>query len=209
MAVIVGLTGGIASGKSTVSRMLREHGALIIDADILAREVVAPGMPAHREIGALLGNAILRSDGSLDRKAVARMVFADAGLRRKLEEIIHPRVARRMREETNQCMHQFPTGVIVQDVPLLLETGMDRAVQEVLVVYVPFPTQLQRLMGRDGLSESQAMARINAQMPIEEKRKRATIVINNSGSLEQTRAQVAAIYAQLARNASMDRVVQA
>jgi dephospho-CoA kinase len=209
MAVIVGLTGGIASGKSTVSRMLREHGALIIDADVLAREVVAPGMPACREIGALLGNTILRSDGSLDRKAVARMVFADAELRRKLEEIIHPRVARRMREETKDCLHQFPKGVIVQDVPLLLETGMDQAVQEVLVVYVPWRTQLQRLMDRDGLSESQAMARIDAQMPIEEKRKLATIVINNSGSLEQTRAQVVAVYAQLARNASMDRVVQA
>ena len=199
MGIVVGLTGGIASGKSTVSEMLRQCGALIIDADILAREVVRPDMPASREIRQLLGSAAFRADGNLDRAAVASIVFSDKQLRKKLEAIIHPHVIRRMRAETEHRRRSDPDAVIVQDVPLLLETGMERELQTVIVVYVPQNVQLQRLMQRDALSQSQALARIAAQMSLEEKRALADIVIDNSDSLEHTRTQVESIYRKLAR----------
>jgi dephospho-CoA kinase len=197
--LVAGLTGGIASGKSTVCRMMRQAGALIIDADLLAREVVAPELPAWREICDLFGSRILAPDKSIDRAALGRLVFADEVLRRRLEAIIHPRVKKRMDEEVERIGRQFPQAVVVEDVPLLLESGMEEGLREIILVYVPKAVQLQRLMLRDGLDPDQARSRINAQAPIEEKRRKATIVIDNSGSLSDTRRQTLAVYKQLER----------
>lgn len=199
--LVVGLTGGIASGKSTVCGILRQAGALIVDADLLAREVVAPGLPAWREICDLFGKPVLAPDKSIDRAALGRLVFADERLRRRLEAIIHPRVKKRMDEEIERIGRQFPQAVVVEDVPLLLESGMEQGLHEIILVYVPEAIQLQRLMLRDGLDPGQARSRINAQAPIEEKRQKATIVIDNSGSLSDTHKQTLAVYEQLERQA--------
>lgn len=195
--MIIGLTGGIASGKSTVAGFLRQAGASIIDADILAREVVQPQMPAWQEIRALFGPRITLPNGQIDRIAVGRMVFSDERLRRQLEAIVHPRVHHRLIEQTQHILAQTPHTVVVHDIPLLFETGMTQDLEEIVVVWVPPDLQLQRLMDRDRLDERQARKRIEAQMPLAEKRGLATRVIDNSGSLEATGQQVNSLYADL------------
>jgi dephospho-CoA kinase len=195
--VVIGLTGGIASGKSTVSRLLAAHGADIIDADLLAREVVAPDREAFRAVVAAFGPEVVAADGQLDRERLGALVFADARRRRDLEELIHPHVRRETKKRQADILRRRPGALIVLDVPLLFESGMDAGLTEVVVVYVPFTVQLRRLMGRDGVTEAAARARIGAQLDLEIKRRRATRVIDNSGSREETRRQVARLYHDL------------
>lgn len=195
--IIAGLTGGIASGKSTVSGFLAEAGARIIDADSIAREVVEPGTPAHDELSAFFGRGILLADGEIDRKRLGDIIFNDSAKKAHLNGIIHPRVYRRTEEMIAEIASQTPDVVVILDIPLLLEARMKRHLAEVIVVYVPEHLQLQRLMARDRIDANAALARIHSQMPIEEKRHLATIVIDNSGTLADTRSQAQAVFHHL------------
>lgn len=199
--LIAGLTGGIASGKSTVARIMSRAGAVVVDADRIARQVVTPGLPAWQEIIDHLGEGILLADGTIDRDGLGKMVFGDPDMRRWLEAVIHPRVGAQINAQINQVARTMPDAVVLLDIPLLFETGRDEGLSEIIVVYVPEKVQCRRLMQRDGLSRSEALARISAQMHIDEKVKRATIVIDNSGPLNDTEKQALAVYRRLARQA--------
>jgi dephospho-CoA kinase len=198
--LIVGLTGGIASGKSLVARMLERKGALVLDADAIAREVVAPGAPAWREIVDWLGESILLADGSIDRGRLGRLVFSDAAARQKLNAIVHPRVGQELIDRTGAIERRNPGAVLVYDVPLLIEAGMQQHVDRVLLVYVTPEIQLQRLQRRDKLTRDEALARVKAQMPLEEKKNYAHTVIDNNGTIRQTARQVARFWADLVRS---------
>ena len=195
--IIAGLTGGIASGKSTISRFLSDAGAQIIDADKIAREVVKPGTPGYDAILAFFGRTILLPDGDIDRKRLGEIIFNDPDKKARLDAIVHPLVFERSAEMIAQIAAETPDAVVIMDVPLLMEADMGRDLEEVIVVYVPETIQLERLMNRDGIDEQAAMARIRSQMPIEEKRKRATLVIDNSGTLSDSRRQAMAVFNRL------------
>jgi len=195
--LLVGLTGGIASGKSLVSAIFKELGAHVIDADRLAREVVAPGQPAYREIVEAFGEEVCGPDGGLDRKKLGASVFADPGRRRRLEAITHPRIQALREARLRALADQGFEGIVIQDAALLIEVGGSQAVDRLVVVYVDEATQQERLMARDGLSEAEARQRIASQMPLEEKARLAHYVVDNRGSLEETRRQVEAIYQAL------------
>jgi dephospho-CoA kinase len=197
---VIGLTGGIASGKSTVTALLRRLGARVIDADAIAREVVEPGRLAWEEIVAWLGREVLLADGSLDRRRLGELVFADGKARAALEGITHPRI-KAAAKEALAAAERDGCAVAVLDVPLLYEAGWDKDVDEVWVVYVDEATQRKRLMARDGLTAGQAAARMAAQLSLAEKAGRADIVIDNSGDPESTAGQVAAAW----RRAAGDR----
>lgn len=191
----VGLTGGVASGKSTVSAMLAELGAVVVDADLLAREVVAPGTDGLAEVVAAFGPEVLGPDGSLDRPAVGAIVFADGAKRRVLEGIIHPRVRARAAEIEAAA----PEGaVVVHDIPLLTETGQADSFDAVVVVDVPVETQIERMVALRGMSPGDARARVEAQATREERLAIATHVVDNTGTLEELRTRVDAVYAELA-----------
>ena len=196
---LVGLTGGIASGKSTVSRLLAEAGARIIDADVLARQAVEPGQPAFAAVVEHFGSGVLKSDGTIDRDQLAAEVFADPGQKARLERIIHPAVAHAMAARLAEIEATAPESTVVLDVPLLFEAGMDAGLDLVVVVDAPEAVQLERLMKRSGLSRADALARIRSQMPMAEKRRWADVVIDNSGSLASTRSQVLALWRRLNR----------
>jgi len=193
----VGLTGGIACGKSTVSRMLEARGAAIVDADRIARDVVSPGRPALLDIRETFGDDVIGADGSLDRKRLGAIVFGDEAARKKLEAITHPRIRAEMKRQIEEWNAKEPGRLVVVDIPLLFESRLDRmfAFEDILVVYVPREVQLERLMARDGMSREDAERRIDAQLPIEEKRRLADVVIDNSGTLEETERQVEAYLA--------------
>jgi dephospho-CoA kinase len=199
--LVAGLTGGIASGKSTVARMLRKAGAVVIDADEIARQVVAPGLPAWHDIQALFGSSVLLPDKTIDRDALGKIVFADPELRRRLEKIIHPRVGTAIAAQLQRVARTEPDAVVLLDIPLLFETGRTDGLAEIIVVYVPEALQCQRLMQRDGLTESEAKTRMAAQLTMDEKAEKATIVIDNSGSLADTEKQALAAYQRLLRQA--------
>jgi dephospho-CoA kinase len=200
--MIVGLTGGIATGKSTVTSMLRELGAYVVDADVWARKVVEKGSQGLAEIVQTFGPAVLLSDGALNRPALGQIVFQDEEARQRLNAITHPKVREGMREETLTYQEQHPDMPIVWDVPLLFEGETRRLVDVTVLVYTPEEVQRVRLMHRDGLSLEDANRRIAAQMPIEQKRALATYVIDNTGSLENTREQVARIWTKLCKEAA-------
>jgi dephospho-CoA kinase len=188
--LIIGLTGGIATGKSTVVEMLRQRGAYIIDADHLAREVVEPNQPAWQEIVSWLGDSVLLPDQSLDRVKIAELVFGDPQKLKILNGIIHPRVGTLILELTREIEQTDPGAVIVYDIPLLIEAGMQEMVDLILLVYAPRELQLKRLGERDGLDPEEAELRLAAQLPIDEKKRYAHQVIDNSGSLAETERQV-------------------
>jgi dephospho-CoA kinase len=183
--------------------MFDRAGAVVVDADRLARQVVEPGKPAWKAIRARFGLQVFKPDGALDRERLGDIVFHHSRLRRQLETIIHPRVRAHMDEALRQLAVSKPQSVVVLDVPLLLETGMDKGLAEVIVVYAPPAVQRRRLMLRDGFSADQAQARIDTQMPMEEKRSRATLLIDNGGSLAETEKQAMAIYRDLAQRARL------
>ncbi len=189
---VLGLTGGIGSGKSMVAQIFARLGAVVIDADQLAREVVEPGQPALQEIATAFGRDVLLSDGRLDRSKLAGIIFADPAKRARLDAITHPRIRARMDEEIKA--RRSGPGVLIVDIPLLYENARTHSVERVIVVWVDPQTQLRRIRQRDGLSAEAARQRIAAQMPLDAKRARADHVIDNSGSREDTRRQVEAIY---------------
>jgi dephospho-CoA kinase len=193
MMHIIGLAGGIASGKSSVSRILSELGAAIIDADAIARTVVEPGKPAFRQILEHFGDAVLATDGNLNRRKLGDIVFSDPVQREQLENITHPAI---WSEVTRQISDAEAAGlkVAVLDVPLLFETGWEKHVDSVWVVYVDRQTQIARLINRDYLTLGQAEQRIAAQFSLERKRQLANIVIDNSSDPENTRRQVVAAW---------------
>lgn len=192
--MIVGLTGGIATGKSTVTRMLRELGAYVVDADVWARKVVEPGQPALAEIVAAFGANMIAEDGTLNRPALGAVIFNDAAARARLNQITHPRVRDGMRSETTAYFAQHSDEPIVWDVPLLFEGETRKHVDVTVLVYVDEAVQLARLMERDHLNAQDATARIRSQMPIAEKRALADYLIDNAGTLEMTREQVRALW---------------
>ena len=194
--LVVGLTGGIASGKTTVSRMFSEAGIPVICADELARKAVQPGAPALKEIQGAFGADVLDKDGNLDRARMADLVFNNTELRRKLESIIHPRVE----QEKNALLSELEKlghGIVIVDVPLLYETGWDKRFKVVIVVYVPQDMQLSRLIFRGRNVQEEARARIRAQMDIEEKKRRSDKIVDNSGDLTNTLNQVHGIIEEL------------
>lgn len=190
----MGLTGGVASGKSTVSAMLRDLGAVVVDADVLAREVVAPGTDGLAEVVEAFGEGVLTPDGELDRPAVASLVFADEEARRRLEAIIHPRVRARGAELEASA---GPDAVVVHDIPLLAETGQAGTFDAVVVVDVPVETQVQRMVQLRGMSEDEARARVAAQATREQRLAIATHVIDNTGTIEDLRDRVTEVFEEL------------
>jgi dephospho-CoA kinase len=188
----IGLTGGIGSGKSAVSQLLVRRGAVLVDADVLAREVVAVGTPGLAAVVEAFGESVLAADGSLHRPALAAVVFADPAARRRLDGIVHPLVRRRAAELIAAAA---PDAVVVQDVPLLVETGQAASYDLVLVVEADLETRVARLVQR-GLAEDDARARIAAQATDEQRRAVADVVLDNSGTLEQLAEQVDRFWAE-------------
>jgi dephospho-CoA kinase len=203
---VVGLTGGVGTGKSTVARMLAELGAVVIDADAIVHELQAPGAPMLDEIAEAFGSGVIRPDGSLDRDAVGARVFRDPEARARLNAIVHPKVGAEMARRLDAA-RRAGRPLVVLDIPLLFEVRRaGRAESEraaggfaaVILVYCPHELQIRRQMDRDGCTRQEAERRVQAQLPIEEKRALADHVIDNSGTREETARQVRAIYAELA-----------
>jgi dephospho-CoA kinase len=195
--LLVGLTGGIATGKSTVSTMFAHLGAKIVDADLLAREVVMPGQPAHAEIVKAFGPDVLQEDGTLDRKRLGAIVFADADRRRRLEAITHPAIFVRQQRILSVYDEEAFEGIVIWDAALLIESSSARRMDKVVVVVADAAVELARLMARDGFSEEEARRRIASQMPLGEKVKVADYVIDNSGSRAETERRVREVYRAL------------
>ncbi|GIO01207.1 dephospho-CoA kinase [Brevibacillus laterosporus] len=187
--MILGLTGGIASGKSTVAAMLRERGVTVIDADLIAREVVEVGKPAYNGIVKYFGTSVLDETGALNRAVLGEIIFSDREKRMVLNEIVHPEVRKEMRLQATLAQERGER-LVFMDIPLLYESKLTYMVDRVVVVYVPESVQFIRLMERDEFDEEQAKKRLRAQMNIEEKRKLANYVIDNQGSRSDTQKQV-------------------
>jgi len=190
---VIGLTGGIASGKSSVARFLEERGAAVIDADELSRQAVLPGSPALDRIVAAFGREVLLPDGGLDRKRVREIVFRDGEKRRRLEGILHPEI-KRLAEERIAAAAGEGHRLVFYMAPLLIEAGVTDRVDEIWVVSVRPGIQLERLMARDGIGREDARRIIDSQMPLAEKERHGRIVIDNSGTPDETRRQVYEIW---------------
>jgi dephospho-CoA kinase len=189
-SLLLGVTGGIATGKTTVVRMLEELGAPVIDFDLLAREVVEPGKPALKDIVGYFGEEILLKDGSLDREKLSGIVFQEVEKRKILESFTHPRIYEASSRQVKKIVEKDPNAIIQLDIPLLIEQNLQHMVHKVLVVYIPREKQIERLIERDGISRERAVDRLRAQLPIDEKLGWADFVINNDKTLEETRKQV-------------------
>ena len=196
----IGLTGGIASGKSTVGAMLRQMGAVVIDTDWIAHEVTAPGSGAVMEMSRRYGSDIVKDDGSLRRDVVGKIVFSDPVEKKWLEALLHPLI-RAEAEKQAQAAFEAGQRVVVLDVPLLFESGWNGKVDEIWTVYTPQAIQEERLQRRDGYTDSEIADRLASQWPIDEKAKRADVVIDNTGLPESTRRQV-----EVAWNAVVNRL---
>jgi dephospho-CoA kinase len=186
---LIGLTGGIASGKSTVAALLHERGATVVDADAVAHEVLLPGGTAFDDVVTRFGAAILDDTGAVNRGVLGDVVFADPDLRGELERITHPRINALMQQRMTAAI-ESAAPLVVADIPLLFERDLDRAFEGSMLVYVPAAVQLQRLRDRDGIDDVSARQRLAAQLPIDDKRGRATWIIDNAGSRDATAAQV-------------------
>ncbi|AYV67431.1 MULTISPECIES: dephospho-CoA kinase [Niallia] len=185
MTLIVGLTGGIASGKSTISSYYQSLNIPIIDADIESRLAVEKGEPAYLKIASHFGKGVLHSDGTLNRQKLGEIIFSNEEERRVLNSIVHPDVRRRMDEKQKKAV-ESGEKVVILDIPLLFENKLNHTVDRTILVYVDQDTQITRLMKRNDLSYEQALKRINAQMPLQEKLALADEVINNNGSMEES-----------------------
>lgn len=194
--MLVGLTGGIASGKSTVSNILNEIGIPVIDADLIAREVVKPGKPAWQKIVNTFGNEVLLSNQQLDREELGRIIFENSKAKEKLDQITHPEIIKKLKERIENLQAQG-AEIIIADVPLLIETGMVDFFDEIWVVYVSRQTQLNRLMNRDEIDYQTAVNKIEAQMPLKEKKEYADRLIVNEGDKEDLKDTVLSIWREI------------
>jgi dephospho-CoA kinase len=197
--IVVGLTGGIATGKSTVAQMFKRGGAVIIDADQLARDVVRPGKPAWREIVKVFGEGVLNSNRSINRHALGEIVFHNRRKLRRLEHIIHPRVAREQQRLARRIAERSPDALIVYEVPLLFESGAHKRVDKIVVVTADRETQIARLKQRNGLTRTEALRRINNQMPLARKVRRADVVLNGTGDKAVVKQEVRRLIQNLHR----------
>lgn len=197
---IIGLTGGIASGKSTVSRALRELGAIVIDADEVAHTIMEPGKPAWEDIIEHFGSGVLNADQTIDREKLGAIVFNNPERLQVLNQITHPRVGEQFKQIITTLRAEKSDAVLFMEVPLLYETHMERICDEVWVVWVDEETQIQRLMKRDGLLREDALKRIDAQMSLDEKARRADFVIDNRYSIEETIASATKYYNNILAN---------
>jgi dephospho-CoA kinase len=193
--LLVGLTGGIGTGKSTVARMLEKRGAVVFDADVLARQAVAPGTPGFDQVVERFGPNVLAPGGGLDREALASIVFSDPAARRDLEGIVHPEVRRMFAEGCEE--YRDSDRVVVFSAPLLVETGMHTAFDRLIVVSAPVATQIERLMRDRGMAERDVQARIAAQLPLEAKAEVADILLDNEGTLEDFERSVERVWRDL------------
>jgi dephospho-CoA kinase len=192
--ILVGLTGGVATGKSTVAKMFKQCGAIVIDADKLAREVVEPGKPAWHAIVNTFGSQVVRPDRSLDRHVLGAMVFRNRSKLRRLERIIHPRVAREQQRLVRRIAKRKPRAVVIYEVPLLFEAGVDKRVDKIIVVTADRETQLARLKKRNGLSRAEALRRISSQMPLAKKTQQADHLLNGTLLRPSLRKQVGQLF---------------
>ena len=195
----VGLTGGVASGKSTVAALLAERGAVVVDSDVLAREVVEPGTPGLAAVVEAFGPEVLTADGTLDRPALGRQIFGDQEARRRLEAILHPLIRARAADIEAAAP---PGSVVVHDIPLLVETGQADGFDAVVVVDVPEALQLERMVRERGMSEGDARARIAAQASREQRRSVATYLVENTGTREDLRDRVTEVFDRLVSTGS-------
>ncbi len=202
----VGLTGGIASGKSTVSRLFREAGAFVVDADEIAHEVIRKGAPAYAPVVEAFGAGILDETGEIDRKRLGEIVFQDARRRERLNQLIHPHVFARAEAKKRAMTAAHPGAVILFDVPLLIETGAHLKMDRVILAYVDRATQIDRVMKRDGLAREEAERRIDAQAPLDEKRRLADEIIDTRAPLPAIEAAVRALYRRLREEAESKRI---
>ena len=189
MSLVIGLTGGIASGKSTISAMFTDLGITVIDADIEARLAVAPGEKAYNDIVSHFGRGILEDDRTINRPKLGEIIFNNEEKRLLLNSIVHPAVRERMAQKRAKAEEANEKAVVL-DIPLLFESKLTGLVEKIIVVYVDEQTQLKRLMKRNGFSEEEAYSRIKSQMPLKDKVSLADAVIDNSGSIEQSRQQL-------------------
>ena len=195
--IVVGLTGGVATGKSSVARLFQDCGAIVIDADVLAREAVEPGRPAWRDIVHALGKKVLQTDRALDRRTLGRIVFGNRAKLKTLSAIVHPRVAREQNRLTREIARKDPDAVIIYDAPVLIEAGAHTRVNKIIVVAADQATQIKRLCNRSHFSRAEAFRRIRSQLPLAQKVKLADYVIDGTLSFEQTKNEVQRIYAEL------------
>lgn len=198
--LLVGLTGGIGAGKSTVARLLEERGAAVFDADALAHQAIEPGTPGHDAVVERFGADVLAPGGEVDREALASIVFSDPAARRDLEAIVHPEVRRLFADACE--VHRDTDHVVVFSAPLLVETGMHTAFDVLVVVSTPVETQVERLLRDRGMSEAQVRARIDAQAPLEDKAAVADVIVDNDGTVEELGGQVDELWAELRERAS-------
>lgn len=194
--ILVGLTGGLATGKSSVARLFQDSGAYVIDADELARQVVQPGKPAWRDIVRAFGAQIVNPDRTLNRAALAEVIFRNEAKRRRLNAIVHPRVARAQARLTAAIAKKDPKAIILYDVPLLFEASVDKRMDKIIVVTADRATQIRRLMTRNGFTRAEALRRLRAQMPLREKIARADEVIDGTWSFAQTKGEVERIVSE-------------
>jgi len=195
--LIVGLTGGVASGKTTVSRALKEEGAYVIDADQIARELVRPNTPAWKELVEAFGTDILREDGFIHRKKLANRVFANLSQRKVLNRILHPRIAKEMERRVREIERKDPDAIVVIDAPLLVELGEHRRMDKVIVVTSTQSQQIERIRKRDGTGSEEALRIFSSQMPVKDKVKVADFVIRNDGLLAETKEKAREIFQEL------------
>jgi len=195
--LVLGVTGGIASGKTTVANMLEELGAPIIDFDLLSRQVVEPGQPAFKDIIAYFGNDVIDKNGPLDRKRLSGIVFRDPEKRKILEGLTHPRIFEEFVHQVREIAEKDPHGIVQAVIPLLFEVNLQHLVHKVLVVYVSPNKQIERLIRRDSISQNDANRILKAQMPIDQKVAKADFVIRNEGNVGETRKAVNALWRSL------------
>jgi len=200
--IIAGLTGGIATGKSTVSSILKEAGAIIIDADAIARDAVKKNLPAWHEIVRIFGkDVLLLPDGEIDRAYLGNIIFRDPAKKDILNKIVHPHVIQKVAELIEKIGKESPESIVILDVPLLIEAGMHKGLGDVILVYTPEDIQIKRLVERDKTSDKDALLKVRSQMPIEEKKDFATIIIDNSGPIEATKKRALEVFDYLKKKA--------
>ncbi len=195
--LIVGLTGGVASGKTVVSEVLKEEGAYIIDADQIARELVQPHGPAWNELVRTFGEEILQGDESIDRKKLSDRVFVDPNQMKLLNQILHPLITEEIDRRTREIGYKNPDAIVVIDAPLLIEVGYHRRADKVMVVVSTQAEQIERLKVRDGINSGEALRILSSQMPVEEKVKLADFVVRNEGSLAEVRERAKGVFREL------------